>query len=150
VLFWTEQISRGLLLLLQSLRVLTCQLAQAWTQFSTTDRQRLELTRSFVRKDESLRFSFVVPVCRMSGLHTFRRWLEMASSSSHASSATAARTSLSPFGYMTPFSLKGYDVGWMKSNCFPAMTYQESWSVEFICGTNSCYVPRKNRLQAGG
>jgi hypothetical protein len=101
-------------------------------------------------RDESLRFSFVVRVCRTSGLILFRRWLEMASSSSLASSATAAWTSPSLFGYMTPFSRKEYDAGWTKSNFYPVTTYQESWNEAFISGTNSCSVLQKIRLQAGG
>ena len=83
-------------------------------------RLRLELTRSSVRTGASLRFSFAVSVCRMSGLHIFRRWLGMASSSFPVSSATAAWTSASLFGYMTPFNPREYDAGWMKSNCYPA------------------------------
>jgi uncharacterized protein YjbI with pentapeptide repeats len=66
------------------------------------------------------------------GSTIFRRRSAMASSSTLVSSATAAWTSHLLFGCMTPFRQKGYDAGWMKGNFYPAMTYQESWSVEFI------------------
>src|SRR5271165_4751925 len=106
-------------------------------------RQRLELTRSSIQRVESQRFSFAVSVCRMSGLRIFRRWLQMEFSSFLVSSATAAWTNRLPFGYMMHFRLKGYDAGWMKSNYYPAMTYQESWSEASTCGINSCSVPQK-------
>jgi hypothetical protein len=85
-----------------------------------------------------------------SGSHTFRRWLEMASSSSLASSATAAWTSPSPFGCTTPSSSRELDVGWTKSSYYPVTTYQESWNEAFTYGTNSCSVLQNIRLRAGG
>lgn len=45
---------------------------------------------------------------------------------------------------------KGYDAGEMKSNCFPVMTYQESYSKAFTRETNSCSVRQKTRSPVGG
>jgi hypothetical protein len=80
-----------------------------------------DLTAATLRGAEMIRAN--LSDCPMSGLHISRRCLGMTSSSFLVSSATAAWTSPLLIGYMTPFSPKGYDAGWIKSNCYPATTY---------------------------